>query len=459
MSTSEKFPSAPTLENRVTSGPIVSSVFHLAIPVVLSMLMQFVLAGTNIFWVGKLGPAAQDAVTTATIVIWTLYALTNLVGIGVTALVSRYFGAGDLKTAAFYAGQGMSMGLMAGILISIPVFFFTPQILSFMHTSPDTTVFALPYLRILVSAGGILFLLETIYAIFRASGNTRIPAINFVIVIVLNMILDPLFIFGYGPFPALGVTGASVATLISEIVGCTLMLTALLRGKTGLTINFRSLISPKVKEFFRIGRIGLPIATQQSIFVLVYWFLIQIVHKYGEPAAAAMGIGNRMESFSYLTCYGFSVAAATVVGQNLGANKPDRAERSAWVSVGLAVGLTSLMAVLFILIPQAIATLFTDDAAVLAIATDYLIILGISQVMMAVEIVLEGAFSGAGDTLPPMIVMIPGAVIRVPLAWYLCFDLNWGINGVWWTLTITTLVKASILALWFKLGRWKKKQV
>jgi putative MATE family efflux protein len=459
MSTTEPNPVQKTADNQVTSGPIVKTVFNLAIPVVLSMLLQFVLAGTNIFWVGKISPAAQDAVTTAQVVIWTLFALSSLVSIGVTALVSRYVGAGDRTKAAFYAGQGMSMGLLFGIIVSIPVFLFTPEILRFMGTSSETAAITIPYLRVLVFIGGFLFLLETVYAIFRASGNTKIPAITFAFVVTINMILDPLLIFGYGPFPELGVTGAAVATLIAEIFGCCFMLVALWKGKTGLTISRHNLIPPKVKEFLRIGRIGLPIATQQSIFVLVYWFLIQVVHKFGEPAAAAMGIGNRMESFSYLTCHGFSVAAATLVGQNLGAQKPERGEKSAWVAVGLAIGLTSLMAVLFILIPQAIATLFTDDPAVIAIATDYLIILGFSQVMMALEIVLEGAFSGAGDTLPPMIVMIPGAVIRVPLAWYLCFDLNWGINGVWWTLTITTLVKASILALWFRLGRWKKKQV
>ncbi len=459
MSTTEPISTQPTIGNQVTSGPIVKTVFNLAIPVVLSMLLQFVLAGTNIFWVGKISPAAQDAVTTAQIVIWTLFALASLVGIGVTALVSRYVGANDRSTAAYYAGQGMSMGLLFGIIVSALVIVFTPQMLGFMGTSPETASLAIPYLRVMVSIGGILFLLETTYAIFRASGNTKIPAITFAFIVSVNMILDPLLIFGYGPFPELGVTGAAVATITAELLGCLYMFISLWKGKTGLSITKQQLVTPKLKEFMRIGRIGLPIATQQFIFVLVYWFLIQVVHKFGEPAAAAMGIGNRMESFSYLTCHGFSVAAATLVGQNLGAKKPERAERSAWVALGLAVGLTALMAILFILIPQTIATLFTDDPVVLTIAADYLIILGISQVMMAVEIVIEGAFSGAGDTLPPMIVMIPGAVVRIPLAWYLCFDLNWGINGVWWTLTITTLVKASILALWFKLGHWKKKQV
>jgi putative MATE family efflux protein len=191
----------------------------------------------------------------------------------------------------------------------------------------------------------------------------------------------------------------------------------------------------------------------------VYWFLIKIVHEFGEAAGAAMGIGNRMESLSYLTCYGISVAASTMVGQNLGAAQPDRAARSAWSATGWAIAFTLLMSAAFIGFPRLIAGVFTDDPEVLQIAVDYLIILGLSQSAMAVEIVLEGAFGGAGDTVPPMLVMIPGAVVRVPLAYYLCFGLDWGINGVWWTLTITSAMKAIVLALWFQRGRWKLKEV
>jgi Na+-driven multidrug efflux pump len=166
-----------------------------------------------------------------------------------------------------------------------------------------------------------------------------------------------------------------------------------------------------------------------------------------------------MESFSYLTCIAFSIAAATMVGQNLGAGKPDRAATCAWSATGISIGLTFIISVLFITLPSTIASVFSDNLEVRAIAIDYLIILGLSQITMAIEIVLEGAFSGAGDTIPPMVVMIPGAVARIPLAYFLCFTLDWGINGVWWTLTITTTVKAIILALWFKRGQWKEKQV
>jgi putative MATE family efflux protein len=209
----------------------------------------------------------------------------------------------------------------------------------------------------------------------------------------------------------------------------------------------------------RIVELGLPIAGHQLVFVIVYWFLIGYVHQFGVTAGAAMGIGNRVESFSYLTCYGFSVAASTLVGQNLGAGKPDRAARCAWGAVGLGIGLTTIFSALFLGLPGLIASVFTDDPQVLRIAVDYLVILGLSQSAMAVEIILEGAFSGAGNTIPPMVVMLPCSLARIPLAWYLAFELGWGVNGIWWTLTITTGVKAAILAYWFALGRWKRKKL
>jgi Na+-driven multidrug efflux pump len=185
--------------------------------------------------------------------------------------------------------------------------------------------------------------------------------------------------------------------------------------------------------------------------------LVSLVHQFGNAAGAAMGIGNRMESLSYLTCWGFSIAASTMVGQNLGAKEPDRAARGAWAAVGLAVGTTLITSIIFVTMPNVIASIFSPDPQVRAMAGDYLFILGLSQIMMAVEIVLEGSFSGAGDTVPPMIVLLPGAIVRIPLAYYLADEGRFGLNGVWWTLTITTLVKAAVLAFWFSRGRWKAR--
>ena len=444
---------------KILTGPIAGTVFRLALPVALGMLVQFLLASTNIFWVGRISPAAQDAVTTSTVVFWTIYAFVNIVSVGVAALASRFIGAQDTERATFYVRQGTGMAVVCGVTLSTVGLFSVQSLLDFMDTSPETAMLAKPYLQVMFATAAILFVAESMSAAFRAAGDTRTPTIYQIIVVVTNMVLDPLLIFGVGPLPELGVAGAAVSTALAEFMGLFLLAYFLRTKPLGYNLEGRIFSFPKWREMLRIGKIGLPTAGQQFTFIVVYWFLIRIVHDFGQPAAAAMGIGNRMESFSYLICYGFGVSATSMVGQNLGAGQPDRAEKAAWHSVLLAIGVTFVASVLFIVFPHFISGIFSPDEVVQRYAADYLVILGLSQTFMAVEIALEGAFGGAGDTIPPMLVMIPGAVIRIPMAYYLCYDLGWGLNGVWWTLTITTFIKATVLALWFKRGGWKLKKV
>jgi putative MATE family efflux protein len=264
-------------------------------------------------------------------------------------------------------------------------------------------------------------------------------------------------IFGWGPFPEMGVTGAAAATAISVAVSFLLFQILIFKGRLDFSLSGWFRDKPDFGAMKKIVKIGIPISTQNIVFILVYWFIIQIVHHYGDVAGAAMGIGNRMESLSYLTTFGFSMAASTLVGQNLGANKPERAAKCAWGTVSLVVIETFIISIFFIAIPRTIAGIFSSDPEVIKIAADYLIILGLSQIFMGIEITMEGAFTGAGNTIPPMLVSIPGSIARLPLAYFLCFTLDIGINGVWWTLTITSFVKAIILAVWFRKGNWKKK--
>jgi len=443
----------------VVSGPLVKAIFTLAIPPVLGMFMEIALSVTDFYWVGHLGAAAQDAIASSMVVIWTLFSALSIICIGVAALVSRNVGANEPGKAAHFVRQAVWMALILGGLVGIIGLFSTSTLLNFMNAGDATQHHAQPYLRVFFLVCPFLFLAETAYSVFRASGDTKTPVKVGITVVVVNMLLDPLLIFGWGPVPALGVAGASIATGVAWLIGMVLIYRLMVSGRLGYSVGRLFGEIPALGSFGRIARIGLPISTQQLTFVLVYWFLIGFVHRFGEAAGAAMGIGNRMESFSYLTCSGFAMAASTLVGQNLGAGQPDRAAKGAWGATGLGISLTLVFSFFFLVLPGPIAGFFTDDPKVQSIAVGYLVILGLSQITMAVEIILEGAFSGSGDTLPPMLVILPGSVARIPLAWYLAFQLDWGINGIWWTLTITTTLKAVILAWWFKLGHWKLKKI
>lgn len=442
--------------DKVISGSLIRSVFHLAIPVAIGMFTEVMLQVVNFFWVGKLGSHAQDAITTSMIVIWTVMATLSLITFGLASPLAQAIGAGEKRRAEQVFFNALMLSLIIGLIAGGAIFFLVDEILLVVGASAESIVHARPYLLIHAFIIPLLTVLETGYSGLRAAGNTRFPAMLGISMVVLNAVLDPLFIFGFGPIPAMGTAGAAIATGIS--FAAALLVTIVHVRKSNAAVRFvAELKQLDTRVQCEIMRIGLPIMSQWLTFTGVYWFLIGVVHKFGSDAGAAMGIGNRMESISYTTCTAFAIAASTIVGQNLGANQKERASKGAWAAVGLGLLVTSVMTLLFLVFPREIASIFSSDPEVIDMARRYLIILGLSQVTMSLEIILEGAFSGAGDTLPPMIVMLPGAVIRIPLAIWLSDPSRLGIDGVWWSLTITTTIKGVLLAIWFSRNRWQSK--
>jgi len=443
----------------ITEGPIVSTIFRLAWPVVASMLLEFALSVTDFFWVGRLGTPEQDAIVSSMIVTWTAFSVISIIVTGLTALISRAIGAKNEARAAYVFRQGIHTAIVVAAVFVTIGFILTPSILKFMKASPVVLGYGISYLRTLFIAVFMFFINDAFGAAFRATGDTKSPTIAMASGTALNIVLDPILIFGIGPFPRMGVTGAALATIISVFFTLVIFLILIFKNRLGFPLAGIFKIKPDFQLIGKLFKIGLPISVQNLTFVGVYWFLIQIVHHYGDAAGAAMGVGNRMEALSFLTSFGFSTAASTMVGQNLGAKKPDRAAKCAYGTLAIIIAETFVISIFFISIPGTIARVFSSDPAVIAIAVDYLIILGLSQLFMGIEIVLEGAFSGAGDTVPPMTVSITGSILRLPIAYFLCFALDVGIDGVWWSLTITSVLKAIVILYWFSRGRWKLKEI
>ncbi|MFH0930660.1 MAG: MATE family efflux transporter [Candidatus Zixiibacteriota bacterium] len=443
----------------LTSGNITRNIFNLAWPAVTSMFLETFFSIANAFWVGKLGAVSLAAVISSVFVIWIIYSLASIISVGVVALISRSMGAKDPEQAGYISSQAFQFAILAASLLTLIGIILAPQFFYLMGTEKEVSLIGSKYLRIIFLGAPFFFLIDTLSGVFRASGDTKTPLRVALIAVGVNIMLDPVLIFGLGPFPKLGATGAAIATVTSQFLGVLLFIRHINKGKLPFKISLRDRTKIDLKTVYRILKIGIPTSIAGIVFSLVYLFLNKITAHFGTDAVAALGIGNRSESLSYLTCFGFSMAAATLVGQNLGAKKPERAEKSAWRTVLIVILVTGFISVMFFSFPGYIAAFFISDEKVVRIAVKYLQILGLSQIFMAIEIVLEGAFSGAGNTLPPMIVSVPGSILRIPLAYLLAIKLNLGVSGVWWAITLTSMVKGIVLAFWFKLGKWKSREV
>jgi putative MATE family efflux protein len=277
--------------------------------------------------------------------------------------------------------------------------------------------------------------------------------------LVLNAVLDPILIFGWWGAPEMGVAGAAWATVIARLVFLFWGLWLLKRGTHRIRLTRLLPDSYDWRTYFRVLRIGLPPSVGGVLFAGVYMVLTRAVSGFGDQAIAALRIGHIVEFVNFCTGLGFAAAATTLVGQNLGAGRPDRAERSMRRILLVLSAIVGAVTVSFFVVPQWIVRFFSSDPAVIAHGARYLLILGVSQVFMVVEVAVVGGFAGAGDTLPPTVVTVPLTLARIPLAWLLAYTLSIGVEGVWWSISGTTVLKGILVWLWWRTGRWKRRVV
>jgi len=451
--------SEATTKKDLTSGSITKSVFYLAGPAVATMFLETAFSIADIFWVGKVGAVSLAAVISSAFLIWIIYSLVGAISVGVTALVARFIGAKRPDQAAFSARQAYLFSIFFALGVTIVGVLLAKWAFILMGTAPDVTHLGVRYLRIIFAGAISFFILDVLAAIFRASGDTKTPMLVIMASLGLNIILDPVLIFGWGPFPRMETDGAALATIFSQGVASLLFILLITRGKLVFKFSLLPKLDLDFSMIWRILRIGIPASSAWILFSIVYLFINKIVVLFGTEAIAALGIGNRMESISFLTCFGFSIAASTLVGQNLGAGKPERSAQAAWQTAGIGVLITGFVAIMFFTFPRQITSFFISDSQVVEIGIGYLRILALSQMFMALEIIFEGSFGGAGNTIPPMLVSITGSLVRIPLAYLLAVHWSIGINGVWWAITLTSIAKGIVLTYWFSRGGWKTQKI
>jgi putative MATE family efflux protein len=442
--------------DRIVNQPILQSLISLAMPAVGSTLFFVIYEIIDMFWIGKLGARPVAALSAASFFVWMLRGLALTVATGAIAMVSRRAGEKNrqrLEETVIHAL--VSTGLFSIFIIAL----FIPIVLPlFRWIGLESGVAALSREYALIFLSGLLFvyLMLTAEHIIRGVGNTKIPMIIMGFSLMLNAALDPVFIFVLD----MGLKGAAVATVLAQVVGCILMVGAIWHFLPHCSLRCLSLRTIFFKDYFiPIVRIGAPISLSTAAFSMIYLVLSGIISMFGNAPLAAVGIGHRIEAFPYFVALGFSMATATMVGQNLGAGQPVKARASAILSLKIASGILLMTSLIFLIFPEALYRFFIADSAVIRHGTAYLRIVAFFEVFMAFEVVLEGAFTGAGDTRPPFIIIFTITFMRIPLSYIFGISLGFGVLAIWVVISVTTFLKGILMFLWFQKGHWMRKKV
>jgi len=447
------------LARDLTQGSISKLVMRLALPGVLSLLGITANNFIDGIWVGQIGPKALAAIAPAAFIIWIVYSLVDIMPIGLVAIISRYYGEKRIDKAEEVSQKINQFIIFISFVFLFLGIFFSKYAIQMIGVSDEVVRLGTIYLEIIVFKFPALFVGEAIFSIFRALGDTTTPMKFTLTSIGCNMVLDPVLIFGIGPFPEMGIAGAALATVLGYFIALIWIVIEIRKGKLPFKIFPSKILAIDLKLYWRVARVGLPLALSGIVFSLVYLILSRVAAPFGDFVVASFRVGQLIESVSFMVCFGFGQATASMVGQNLGAMNTERAEKSAWTAQGIITVFTLTISFILFFLAEPITRLFTDDILTLTATVFYLKIIALSQVFVGFEIVLEGAFSGAGDTFPPMMVSIVGTALRIPLAILLVGPIGLGYPGIYWALTISTLLKGIVIVIWFKLGRWKLKQV
>jgi len=442
-----------------TEGSISRGVLLLATPMVLEMFMESLFAIVDVFWVSRLGANSVATVGLTESMLALVFSVALGVSMSATAMVARRTGEKDPEGAATAAVQAIGLGIVLAVLMGVPGYWFAARLLGLAGGSAGVVATGHRYTAIALGGNISVMLLFMNNAIFRGAGDASIAMRVLWFSNLINLALDPLLIFGLGPFPAMGVTGAAVSTLTGRTCGVLLQMWILSRGRSRIHIQRRHLaIVPRV-----IGSLARVSATGVLQFGIAHtgWVaLVRIISGFGSEAVAGYTVGIRIFIFAILPSWGLSGAAATMVGQNLGARQPERAQRAVYVTALYNMAYLAMVALVFIVIPKTLISVFTSDPAIAPYGIDCLRILGYGNVIYAVGMVMVQSFNGAGDTITPTVINFFGyCLCEIPLAWVLARRIGMGVRGVFSAIPISELLITLMGATMFLRGSWKRRRI
>lgn len=442
-----------------TEGKLSRAILLLSIPAVLEMIMESIFVIVDIYFVSKLGANAVATVGITESMVTIIYAIAIGLGTATTSMVSRRIGEKHPNAAAVTAVQAIFTGLAVSVIIGLPGALFSKHLLSMMGASPEIVNNMAGYTRIMLGGNIVIMMLFIINAVFRSAGDAAVAMKVLWIGNIINIILDPCLIFGLGPFPHLGVMGAAVATNIGRGTAVLVQFYLLVFGHKRIKISGKHIVI-NVKIMIKLLQLSVGSIGQNLIGTSSWIALVRILSTFGSEVVAGYTIAIRIIGFTILPSWGLSNAASTMVGQNLGAKKPERAEKAVWVTGWINMILLSIIGVILVLYPEFFIRLFIHNENVVKSGILGLRIISIGFVAYGLGMVLVNSFNGAGDTTTPLKINIFAFwMVEIPLAWILAIKAGFGERGVFIAIVVAESLMTFIAWLVFRRGKWKLKEV
>ncbi|MDV3426186.1 MAG: MATE family efflux transporter [Bacillota bacterium] len=435
----------------------IKKLFSLSWPVMLGMILQTLLTSVDLFYISKLGKDYAAAASLSNSSSTVIFVLSSLVSAGAIALVSRSYGSSDEESVRTFSGISIILAVIIGAFSGILCFIFTKSILSVMFDpSPEVMALGYSYLSVIFLGTFIVFLNSALRTILQAIGDTRTPLVIFGIANALNIILDPVFMFTLN----YSIKGAAIATVISNFIGCILILRVVIKKiyKNKLNLFFRSL-EFNLKNWLRVLKIGWYSAVSQAARPITGMLMFRIVYSISKSdGTAAFGIGGQLFNYTFIFLVGLSTAISIIVGQSLGKGDVEEARTAIKYGMKFAVYNMIFFSFFYLVIPKVIIGIFINDPNVIQIGANYLRIVFMGLIFVVYSTIYGGVFQGAGDTFPPMMAsIISNVVFKLPCAYFLAMFM--GINGVWTSVALSVVVESGILIYYYKKDKWITKEI
>lgn len=447
-----------TVKGTLTEGSILRVLTKLSMPIVIAAFFSTAYSITDMAWIGKLGGDVIAGVGTGGMYVWLSSGHIALSRMGGQVLVAQELGRGNRESAIKYAAETIRLTILSGILFGAVCLFFTDGLIGFYGLDSSAAIEAAKiYIKIVCGLIIFSYMAQVLTGLFTAQGDSRTPMIANFIGLTTNMVLDPVLIFGVGPFPEMGTTGASIATVAAQVIVVLVMLIHVVRDKNGNILKEVKVLERTDRKYRNhIIKMGYPSAVQSMVYCGISMVLSRMVSDFGDVVIGVFRVGGQFESISWNVANGFSSAMNAFAAQNFGAGRMDRVKRGYRVSFITTVVWGGLVTFLMVVFPAQISSLFFHTANEIRVCSNYMIIVGLSQIFMCVELMSVGAISGLGNTKICSVISVVFTVIRIPIAFFLCAT-SLAENGLWWALTISSVLKG--LIFWVTFHRESNKLI